>query len=121
MIGTIRKHSKLLWGITIPALIISLFMFFLPQTRTGGGGRASGDFGSINGKKVTQQEYLQALNEFKLFYLFHYGTWPDKQAKLTESDIERETYLRLFLTQKAADLGIHAGVDAAAMAANQML
>jgi hypothetical protein len=121
MIGTIRKHSKLLWGITIPALIISLFMFFLPQTRNGGGGRGGGDFGSINGKQVTQQEFQQAWNEFKLFYLFHYGTWPDKQAKLTEADIEREAYVRLFMLQKADELGIHAGLDAAAAAANQML
>jgi peptidyl-prolyl cis-trans isomerase D len=121
MIGTIRKHSKLLWGITIPALIISLFMFFLPQTRTGRSGRAGGNLGSINGKQITQAEFQQAYNEFKLFYLFHYGAWPDKQAKLTEADIERETYLRLFLLQKAADLGIHAGLDAAATAANQML
>jgi peptidyl-prolyl cis-trans isomerase D len=121
MIGTIRKHSKLLWGITIPALIISLFMFFLPQTRNGGGGRASGDFGSINGKQITPAEFQQAYNEFKLFYFFNNGTWPDQQARLTEKDIEREAYVRVFLLQKADELGIHAGLDAAAAAANQML
>src|SRR5277367_433661 len=114
MIGTIRKHSKLLWGITIPALIISLFMFFLPQTRNGGGGRGGGDVGSINGKTITQSEFRQAYNEFKLYYLFHYGTWPDKQSRLTETDIEREAYVRLFMLQKADELGIHASVDAAA-------
>ena len=43
MIGTIRKHSKLLWGIVVPALIISLFMFFLPQKGLNGGGRAGAD------------------------------------------------------------------------------
>ena len=119
MIGTIRKHSKVLWGVTIPALIISLFMFFLPQTRTGGG-RSSGDFGSISGVKVTPQQYAEAFREFKLFYLFHYGTWPDKKG-VTETDMERETYIRLFLIQKAGDLGIHASLDAAATAADQML
>jgi peptidyl-prolyl cis-trans isomerase D len=121
MIGTIRKHSKLLWGITIPALIISLFMFFLPQTRNGGGGRAGGDFGSINGKQITQQEFQQAVNEFKLFYFFNNGTWPDQQARVTEKDIEQQAYIRVFLLQKADELGIHAGLDAAAAAANQML
>jgi hypothetical protein len=100
-------------------MIISLFFFFTPQMRNGG--RSSGDLGSINGKKITQQDYLQALNEFKLFYLFHNGTWPDKKASVSEADMERETYVRLFLIQKATDLGIHAGLDAAATAANQML
>ena len=35
--------------------------------------------------------------------------------------MERETYIRLLLIQKASDLGIHVGVDAAALMANQML
>jgi hypothetical protein len=120
MIGTIRKHSKVLWWTIIPLTIISLFLFFTPQMRNGGGADG-GDFGSINGVKITRQEYVQALNDFKLFYLFHYGAWPDKKANLTEVDIERETYRRLFLTQKASDLGIHVGLDAAATAANQLL
>jgi hypothetical protein len=120
MIGTIRKHSKLLWGITIPALIISLFMFFLPHGSTGGG-RASGDSGSVYGKKITPQEYQNAFNEFRLFYLFHYGTWPDKKASVSPEEMEREAYIRLLLLQKASDLGIQVGLDAAAAAADQML
>jgi hypothetical protein len=119
MIGTIRKHSKWLWGITVPAMIISLFFFFTPQKGMNGG--RGGDFGSINGQKITQQQFLDALNEFKLFYLFRYGTWPDKKSSLTQSDMERETYIRLLLIQKASDLGIHVGVDTAALMANQML
>ena len=99
------------------------FVYFLGRGSgdANGGGRASGDFGSINGQKITQQEYVQAVNEFKLFYLFHYGTWPDKKANVSEADMERETYVRLLLIQKASDLGIHAGLDAAATVANQML
>ena len=121
MIGTIRKHSKILWWTIIPLTIISFVIFMSSGPARRGGGRASGNFGSINGKKITQPQYLQALNEFKFFYLFHYGTWPDKKASITEADIERETYIRLFLLQKASDLGIHASLDAAATAANQLL
>jgi hypothetical protein len=119
MIGTIRKHSKLLWGIIVPVLIISLFMFFLPQLRNGGG-PGGGNFGSIYGKKITAQQYQEAYNEFQLFYLFHYGSWP-KKANVSETEMERETYVRLLLIAKADDLGIHVGLDAAATAANQML
>ena len=120
MIGTIRKHSKVLWGITIPALIISLFMFFLPQRRMAGG-HDTGDFGSVYGKKITQPQYVEARNEFKLFYLFQRGTWPDKNGNVSPDDIDRQTYGRLLLIQKADDLGIQVGLDAAATAANQML
>ncbi len=40
---------------------------------------------------------------------------------MSQKDMDQETYVRLFLLQKAADLGIHASLDAAATAANQML
>jgi hypothetical protein len=97
-------------------MIIALFFFFTPQNKSGGG---TGDLGTINGKKVTPQAYAQALNEFKLSYLFHYGKWPN--ANITQADMDREAYNRLFLIQKASDLGIHVGIKETAAEANQML
>ena len=71
MIGTIRKHSKWLWVVIITLTVISfIYWGATAPGQRGGGGRHSGDFGSINGKKITQQEFQQAFNEFKLFYLF---------------------------------------------------
>ena len=81
MIGTIRKHSKVLWWTIIPLTIISFVIFMSSGPARRGGGRAGGNFGSINGKPVTQSEYLQALNDFKLFYLFHYGAWSMRLAE----------------------------------------
>jgi hypothetical protein len=121
MIGTIRKHSKWLWVVIITLTVISFIYWGAAPSQRGGGGGRGGDFGSINGQIITQQQFLNALNEFKLFYLFRYGTWPDKKSSLTQSDIERETYIRLLLIQKASELGIHVGVDTAALMANQML
>ena len=122
MIGTIRKHSKVLWWIIIIAVIIT-FVFWgaSPSSVGNGGGRATGNFGTINGKKITQAAYVGALNEFKLFYLFHYGVWPDKKANVSDADMEREAYIRLLLTQKADELGIYVGPDAVAAQASQML
>ena len=100
---------------------ISFVWWGAAPAQRGGGGRGGGDYGSINGQKVTQQQFYQQVNEFKLFYLFRYGTWPDKKSNLTQDDITREAYIRLLLVQKAADLGIHVSVDAAATIANQML
>jgi peptidyl-prolyl cis-trans isomerase D len=122
MIGTIRKHSKVLWAFIITAVIISFIYWGVGSSQVGGaGGRATGDFGSINGRKVTPSAFAGAMNEFRLFYLFHYGTWPDKKSNVTEADMEREAYIRLLLTQKADELGIHCGVDEVAAMAGQMI
>jgi SurA N-terminal domain len=100
-------------------MIISLFFFFTPQTKNGG--RAGGDFGTINGKTVTPSAYAGALNEFKLFYFFHYFTWPDKKSNVSDADMEREAYIRLLLMQKAGELGIHVSDDSVAADAGQLI
>ena len=122
MIGTIRKHSKVLWWLIIGAVIITFVFWGASPSSVGkGGARAIGDFGSINGKKITQTAYVGAMNEFRLFYLFHYGQMPDKKSNVTEADIERETYIRLLLTQKAEEMGVHVSDETVASAAAQMI
>ena len=115
-----RKHHWLLI-VFLSITAISFVFWGASPAQRGGGGRATSDFGSIDGQKITQQQFTDAYNEFKLFYLFRYGTWPDKKSNLTQSDIERETYIRLLLIQKASELGIHVGLDTSAAIANQML
>src|SRR5277367_6001610 len=101
-----RKHSWILI-VVIALTIISFVFFFSPSQRmNNGGGRASSDFGSVYGKKITQEDYVNAGHEFDLFYFFHYGEWPDK---LSADEVEREIYVRLLLIQKADDLGIYIG------------
>ena len=119
MIGTIRKHSKWLWFVIITATIVSFLFFFSPSQRMGNGGAAGNEnFGSIYGKKITRDDYAKAKREFYLFYYFHYGEWPDK---MKPADIDREIYVRMMLAQKAEDLGIYIGDNAAASAAIEML
>ncbi len=121
MIGTIRKHSKWLWVVIITLTVISFIYWGAAPAQRGGNGRAGGDFGSVYGQKITQQEFVQAFNEFKLFYLFNYGTWPDKKAAMSQKQMDQATYERLLLVKKADDLGIHVGLDVAAAAADKML
>jgi hypothetical protein len=124
MIGTIRKHSKWLWLIIITATVISFIYWGAGPSRMSGGsgGRvASGDFGSIYGHKVTQQAFIDARNDFYLFYWFRAGEWPDKNPNFSESDLDREIYIRLMLAQKANDLGIYVGNDEVVTVANEML
>jgi SurA N-terminal domain len=121
MIGTIRKHSTWLWFVIIAAVIISFVWYFNPSQRMNRGGGVNEDFGSIYGKKITRDSYLEARREFSIFYFFHYGEWPEKNTSLSATDLDREIYVRMMLVQKAADLGIYISDESAASAAAQML
>ena len=122
MIGTIRKHSKWLWWFIAGLTIISFIYWGAgPASRNNGGGRGSGDFGVIYGHKITQEDYVEARNEYYIFYRINYNVWPDKSPNLSKSDLEREIYIHLLFDLKAADLGIYISDDMAVAAANNML
>jgi len=122
MIGTIRKHSKWLWWFIAGLTIISFIYWGAGPSRIGGGGgRASGDFGTIYGRQVSQQDYVDARNEFYIFYRLNYNQWPDKNPNLPRNDLEREIYIHLLFDLKAADLGIQISDETAAQVAAEML
>src|SRR5208283_2397100 len=111
-------------GVIITATVISFIYWGAGPSRMGGGsdGRAaSGDFGSIYGHKVTQQAFVDARNNFYLFYWFRFGEWPNKNQNFPEADLDREIYIRLMLDQKADDLGIHVSIKEAAEAGAELL
>ena len=121
MIGTIRKHSKWLWGIIATLMIISfLWWGAAPASRNSGGGRA-GDLGSIAGRKITPDEYAQAEQEVYIYHWFRYHQWPDRDPNFTPMDLKREIYVRLMLIKQGRDLGIHIGDDVVATAAKEIL
>jgi SurA N-terminal domain/PPIC-type PPIASE domain len=124
MIGTIRKHSALLWWTIIPLVIVS-FVWYMGSapTRSGGhGGSGGNDFGTIYGHAVTQDNYEAARKDFYLYHWLHYGgEWPDKNPNLTKAELEREIFVRLMLARKADSLGIQVSDDAAVAAANEIL
>jgi len=123
MIGTIRKHSKWLWWFIAGLTIISFIYWGAgPTARNGGGGgRGNGDFGTIYGHKITQEDYVEGRNEYFIFYRIHYGEWPDKNPNLSKSDQEREIYMHILFDLKAADLGIHINDDVVEQTAAEML
>ena len=127
MIGTIRKHSKWLWLVIATLTIISFIYWGAGPSRLGGGGggggRAPGDYGTIYGHKVTERAYRDAQTGFILFYFFRTRgeQWPDRNPNITEAVLQRETYVRLMLMQKARDLGIHVSEDAVVAAADDLL
>ncbi|HSY10255.1 MAG TPA: peptidylprolyl isomerase [Candidatus Dormibacteraeota bacterium] len=116
-----RKHNWILI-VALSLTVISFLFFFSPSQRmSGSGARNSDELGSIYGQKVTPDAFTGARNEIYLFHLFNYGNWPDKDPNFSRENLERQIYARLMLIQKANDLGIHVGDDAAVTSANEIL
>lgn len=119
MFGTIRKHQTWLWAVIITMTIISFVYFFSPTQKMNGAGGAT-NYGTIDGKKITREEYADAQKEVYLRYYFSTGTWP-KNEKNSNFDPMRETYFRLMLIHKMDDLGIHIAENVVAQAAVDFL
>jgi len=118
MFGTIRKHQKWLWLAIIIPTIISFVWLFGPTSRMRDGGRGSANYGSINGERVTQDQFDKARREVELRYLFMTGDWPseDKQSNF---DPIRETYQWLLLIQQQEKLGIRINSEDVARAGRE--
>jgi hypothetical protein len=121
MFGTIRKHQTWLWAIIITFTIISFVFLFSPYSKMDRG-RGPARLGSIYGKAISEDRYVQAQRDVTLqFFFMSGGRWPDQDAKQSGFDPERETYQWLMLQQKAEQLGIHTSPEVAARVARDML
>jgi hypothetical protein len=121
MFGTIRKHQTWLWAVIITLTIISFVIFFSPYSKLNDTRRGPVNLGSINGERVSEEEFINARNEVYLRDFFTTGNWPDEEAKKTGGQLERETYQWLLLIQKQHKLGIHISTDVVAQAARAMV
>src|SRR5437899_1800361 len=116
MIGTIRKHQTWLWAIIITVTVISFVIFFSPYSKVSNVSRGQVYYGSINGERIREEDFVNARREIDLRYFFlSSGNWPTEQeAKKAGFDVERETYQWLLLIRKEQQMGIHISGDVAA-------
>jgi len=121
MIGTIRKHSGLLWWTLVPLTIISFVVFMGSGPARNGGGGSTGEFGSIYGRTITAQDFQKAKAEYYLYYWMRNQQWPDRSGSVNPDETEQGIYIRLMLGEKAKQLGIHVGEDSLVAAANDFL
>jgi len=119
MFGTIRKHQTWLWAVIVTLTIISFVVFFSPYAKMNANVR-SGNHGSINGKKITDQDYVDAYKEVYLHHFVTSGRWPDEDKK-SGFEPEREAYNWLLIVQKQEELGIHVGDEAAEQLGRQII
>jgi len=119
MIGTIRKHSTVLWIVVIIAVIVSfLFWNVSPSTRNGG---MVGQLGTIYGQPISADDLEAAKREFAIYYFMRTGEFPDHNPNVKPIQVENGAYERILLSRKAAALGVHVNEDAKITAANELL
>ncbi len=119
MIGTIRKHSKILWVFIITIVIIT-FVFWDSQP-SNQGNQGEGYLGSIGGEPVELEDYRSALREIHLLYYFSTGEWPGGANTRPGFDIERETYSRLLMLKQVKQQKIHVADETVARVASELL
>ena len=122
MFGTIRRHQQWLWIVIITVIIISFVIFFSPDVNLMQTGRsAEGDFGSINGKPITREEYISGFEEARLNHFFRSGgQWPTAEDT-TQDSLKRDAVYRIFLVKKLAEYNIKVSDDAVARLTRERL
>jgi hypothetical protein len=124
MFGTIRKHQTWLWVVVATITIASFVVFFNPSNRGAGSNRGPANFGSINGERISEDDFYNARKETDLQYFFRSGgSWlnNDTDAKKAGFDVEQQIYFRLLLIQREEQLGIHVSSEMAGQFATDML
>ncbi len=123
MFGTIRRHQNWLWIIIITITILSFVIFFSPNVNLSGmGGRtAKVDYGSIDGKPITEAEFYDAYREAHLNQFFQSGgQWPGKDAAADER-LRNAAVSRVFLMKKVNEFDIKVSDDAVARLTRERL
>jgi hypothetical protein len=116
MFASIRRHQKWLWIIISTVTIVSFVAFFSPNQGTSSGRSASGTdaVGSINGRPITRDQYLDSYQEAQLRYLFSYNRWPENDEGTRKMVLDPETRHRLLLIEKLREFDVKVGEVAVA-------
>jgi hypothetical protein len=120
MFGTIRKHQTWLWAVIITVIVISFVIYFSPYSRLNDTRRGPVNLGSINGERISEEQFMHARNEVYLRSFCLSGRWPDDEARRT-GGLDREIYQWLLLVQKQQQMGIQISSDMVAQVAKGMM
>lgn len=118
MFSSIRRHQKWLWIVVSFFVIVSFVVYFSPNVGLGSSGAPGGEvaLGTIDGKPIQRDTYLQAYNEARLRFRMYNGDWPNDAARARQMgfDLDNEAQTRLVMLARAKDLGIAADETAVA-------
>lgn len=109
-----------MWWVIIVAIIITFVWWGSSSSRTDGS-HGNGNYGTMNGQVITPLLFDEARRETAIYHLFAAGSFPGEGRGIPNFDVERETYNRLLVLQKASEMGIKISDDVAAKAASERL
>ncbi len=113
MFATIRKNQKWLLWVIISVIIVTFVIFFTPEANNMLGGATKVDYGSIEGKPVTEGEFEQGRIESGLVYRLSTGSWPgDAGARGPEFEVVTASLQRVALLKLIEQFDIHADDNA---------
>jgi hypothetical protein len=119
MFGTIRKHQTWLWAVIITLTVISFVVYFSPYSKLNSGRDGSGNLGSIDGKRISTTEFIEARREVELEYFTGTGRWLDDDRQNSRMDVDSQTYKWLIILRKQQDMGLQVSDEAAAEMARE--
>jgi hypothetical protein len=107
MFANLRRHQSWILLIIVVLVGISMVVFFTPDAGVSSvrDRAVTGDYGSINGRPVTVDEYRDASREVELAYVLQTGK-PPPQDDQTKRAMEQQILGRLLLIQKMKELDI---------------
>jgi hypothetical protein len=122
MFASIRRHQKWLWIVIMSLTIISFVVLMDPSTsgrRGARGGRGGGSgkhaYGTINGRSLSYEELIAAVDEAKLNFWMMSGRWPDEdQASRQMFNVDRQLRERLFFLEALKEQNIEVSDEAVA-------
>ena len=105
--------------IVIAGLTIISFVYFLdPTTGRRSRGRSifsrgAREFGSVNGRTISEAEFVQMKREAQLRFFLNYGRWPGEDDVSRQMfDADRQTLEWIFLIEKVNELNTPVSDDA---------
>ena len=109
MFAGFRRFQKWIWLGAIIVVIPSFVLFFTPKgdfPMLGGGG--GGNFGTVNGRVISREEYLAARKEAVLSFFLRFGEWPTRLDIMQRVgfNLEQEIYTRILLVEKLQEWNI---------------
>lgn len=105
-----NKRTKTIWWVLIVVTCVTFvggFVFLLGADLTGSDRSTAGEVGTVNGKRISRDEYLAAVNEQRAQFKTRYGVDPaDRDAKSVETQAWRSLVARRLFEAKARAEGI---------------
>lgn len=106
-------HTKTIWWVliflTVGSFLIGFVFLLGSGLGTGPGARKSGVLGSVNGERITLEEYQTAISNQRETYKRQYGTDPaDRDERMVEVQAWRSLVMEKLMADEAKKLGIPA-------------